>query len=130
MRILLLAALLLGVSPAIAQDYGAPFTVTGDLDSTTDVPIKTASATYRHCVTGVSASSLATLGSDQVVRLLSNDTVLWSCAFDAAGTVGCSQDFRRPLCAVVGEALEIDVDGNPTDDLVFYNVQGFTEQLP
>lgn len=114
---------------AYGQDFGAPFTVTGDLDDSTDVPIKTASANFRHCVTGVSVSTLSGIGSDQNVRLLSNDTVLWQCGLDANAVIGCNQDFKVPLCAVTGEALEIDVSGNPTDNLVFYNVQGFTKQM-
>lgn len=139
--LLAVLVLVLACAPAGAEQWapdGAtvvrPFTAldtfafTGDLDNSTDVSLVGARAGRRHCVTGVSVSTLATLGSDQRVRLLSNDTVIWQCALDAAATSGCAQDLLVPVCTAVGEALEIDASADPTDDLIYYNVQGYTTQ--
>lgn len=115
--------------PVVLPFTGIPadrFAATGDLDNTTDVSLKAARLGLKHCVTGVSVSTLATLGSDQTVRLLSNDTAIWQCALDGAATSGCAQDMLVPVCTVAGEALEIDTSADPTDNLIFYNVQGYS----
>lgn len=124
-----LAALFLFAGQAHAQDMGR-FATAGDLDNTTDVSIRAAQPNLQHCVDGVVVSATATLGADTVVRLLSNDTVIWNCALDTGGLNGCKQDLVLPVCATTGEALEIDSSADVTDDLVIYSVQGFSRRIP
>jgi hypothetical protein len=121
--------LLAGIAHAANQVDIYPasrFAAAGDLDGTTDVSLRAANAAGRHCVTGIQVSSLVA-GSDQTVRLLSADTVIWSFGIDTALSIGTSASFLNPICTAKGEALEIDVDGNPTDDLIIYSVQGYSE---
>jgi hypothetical protein len=126
-----LFVLALFVTPAFAANQvdiypASRWSAAGDLDGTTDVSLRAANAAGRHCVTGIQVSSLVA-GSDQTVRLLSADTVIWSFGIDTALSIGTSASFLNPICTAKGEALEIDVDGNPTDDLIIYSVQGYSE---
>jgi hypothetical protein len=102
------------------------FQATGDLDNSTDVSLKAAATGKVYCATSIQISAQATLGAAVNVRLLSNDTVIWNFALPTTGGIGQAADFPGGVCTVAGEALEIDVSGDPTDDLIFYNVQGFT----
>lgn len=125
-----LVALFLFAGPAQAQVEGPQFSATGNLDNTTDVSLMAAVPLNQYCVTGVVVTSSATIGADTVVRVLSADTPIWSCAVDTTGLVGCKQDLNTPVCTVTGEALEIDSSADVTDDLVYYSIQGFTRRMP
>jgi hypothetical protein len=52
--------------------------------------------------------------------------VIWQWAIDTATGVGTSARLIPPVCTIAGQALEIDVDGNPTDDLIVYSLQGYS----
>lgn len=125
-----LSAVPQSINPVTIVPPWSRFSATGDLDNSTDVSIKAAATGKVYCVTSIQVSAKDTLGGDMVVRLLSNDTVLWQHVVPAEGDVGAnaviSAYMPTGVCTVAGEALEIDVDGDPTDNLVFYNVQGFT----
>jgi hypothetical protein len=130
MRIFLLALALLA-TPVLAANQvevfrGVTFVANGDLDNSTDVSLRAAVTGIRHCVTSISVASLDT-DIDAIVRLLSNDTVIWQWGIDGVLSLGTNASFLIPVCTVAGEALEIDVSSNPTDDLITYSVQGYTE---
>jgi hypothetical protein len=104
-----------------------PFwSATGDQDSSTDTSIKALATGVRHCVTGVQVSTKATLGSAQVFRILSADTVLWTLSLNTAGLEQFGIVFPTPICTAFSEALEVDTDADPTDNLIFYNLQGYS----
>lgn len=143
MKRLLIAALaaffVLPAPPVMAQGmvvtipHSLPartFRATGDLDNTTDVSIAAAATGVKHCVTSVQVSSYDTVGADTSFRLLSNDTAMWEFVIPAEGGVGAqgsmSATFPVPVCTAAGEALEVDVTDDVTDNLIFYNVQGYS----
>jgi hypothetical protein len=119
-------------TPALAANPielfpGTKWQTTGDLDSTTDVVVRAATPNVQHCVTNIQVSTKATLGSAQVLRLLTTDAVIWNLTLNTAGLEQIAAFMPTPVCAIRGEALEIDVDGDPTDDLIFYNMQGYSD---
>lgn len=102
------------------------WSATGDQDSTTDTSIKAALSGIRHCVTSVQVVAIDSIAADETFRILSNDTVLWQWVINTSTTSAVSAIFPVPICTVAGEALEVDTAGNPTDNLIFYNLQGYT----
>jgi hypothetical protein len=105
---------------------GVTFTANGDLDNSTDVSLRAAVTGIRHCVTSISVASLDT-DADAIVRLLSNDTVIWQWGIDGTLSIGTNASFLIPVCTVAGEALEIDLSSDPADNLITYSVNGYTE---
>jgi hypothetical protein len=137
MRRALFAVALLASVPALAADTPVTvfpqhrpdlwFSATGDLDNTTDANVMAAATGVQQCVTSVQISSLVA-NIDVNVRLLSANTVIWTMGVDTAVGGGTSMNFEPPVCTIAGEALEIDVAEDPTDNLIFYNVQGYSSQ--
>lgn len=99
---------------------------TGDQDSTTDTSIQAASAGLRHCVTSAQVVAIDSIAADETFRILSADTVLWQWVINTTTTSAISVHFPAPICTVAGEALEVDTAGDPADNLIFYNLQGYT----
>jgi hypothetical protein len=117
----------------VTQPHALPgntWKATGDQDNSTDTTIVAASSGNRHCVTSAQIYAFDTLGADHVFRILSNDTVIFQRPLSAEGMVGsdAASDivFPIPLCTTAGEALEVDAAGDPTDNLIYYNLQGYT----
>lgn len=102
----------------------------GDLDNSTDVSIRTAATGTVHCVTSVQVVAIDSIAADTVVRILSADTVIWQWVVNATTTSAVAAEFPVPICTVSGEALEIDVSTDPADDLVYYNLQGYSHVSP
>jgi opacity protein-like surface antigen len=114
------------VNPVTIVSPAPSWAVTGDQDSSTDTSLKAAVTGVRHCVTSVQVVAIDSIAADETLRLLSNDTVLWAWVVNATTTSGIAVTLPVPICTVSGEALEVDTAGDPTDNLIFYNVQGYS----
>lgn len=102
----------------------------GDLDNSTDVSIRALASGTVHCVTSVQVVAVDSIAADTVFRILSADTVIWQWHINATTTSAVTATFPVPVCTVSGEALEVDVSTDPADDLVIYNIQGYSAVSP
>ena len=127
--------LLLLCVPAFSNTFHNPVTVippatiwaaTGDQDNSTDTSIKAASSGVQHCVTSVQVVAIDSIAADETFRILSADTVLWQWVINTTTTSAIAVTFPTPICTVAGEALEVDTAGDPADNLIFYNLQGYS----
>lgn len=107
--------------------FGATlFKQTGNVNNSTDVSIKAAATATYHCLTSIQIVATDSIAADETVRILSNDTVVWQWFINTTTTSGIAATFPVPICTVAGEALEIDTAGDPADNIIFYNVQGYS----
>ena len=114
------------VTPFPLSIPGQWFKATGNLDNSTDVSIAAAATGTYHCVTSVSVVAIDSIAADTIFRILSADTVIWQWVVNTTTTSGIEATFPVPICTVAGEALEVDVSTDPADDLVYYNIQGYS----
>jgi hypothetical protein len=74
----------------------------------------------------VQVVAIDSIAADEVFRILSADTVKWQWQINATTTSGIAATFPTPICTVEGEALEVDTAGDPADNLIVYNLQGYS----
>lgn len=111
--------------------YGATlWKATGDQDNSTDTSIVAATSGTYHCVTSIQVVAIDSIAADETFRILSADTVIWQWVVNATTTSAISVTFSVPICTVAGEALEVDTAGDPADNLIFYNLQGYSAKAP
>lgn len=114
------------VNPVTVVPPATVWSAAGDQDSSTDTSIQAASAGVKHCVTSVQVVAIDSIAADETFRILSADTVKWAWVINTTTTSGIAATFPTPICTVAGEALEVDTAGDPADNLIYYNLQGYS----